>query len=674
MILEEIRLQDFRCFHGQGVVQFATDPKKNVTLIYAENGVGKTTLLNALLWCFFGDTTARFEKKEEILNYDAKQEGRTQASVEVCFEHNDNQYVAKRFFTDGGRNAGGETFKIARIEGGHHRPLETPETFINTVIPKDMAGHFLFDGEHAENFSSEDNRSLVRNAVRDILGCTLIETAVEDLKTASTHFRKYISSSSSSQEIEGLSSEIDSLQQQIITAKETLENLEKERVSVDKQIGDIDQKLRDTEHAKHFQRERDSLNQQLERAVKRKEEHEADIFKWLGDNGRFIVSKKLTEETHNYLEQEATRGRIPAPYNEEFVKDLLSSKECICGRPIEPGSKEAEKVSCLLHQAANKIMLDRVIKVRARISDLKSQRKLAPNKLIAAKEKLADENQEISRLEARLGEISTKLKNINFEDIAQREAKRDELKKKLREIDQTIGSFTSNVNDAQNSIKNKERQMDSMAEQDKQTRVFVKRRNLCEKIKGVLEVRLIEEEKQARSVLRSLVKKIMDTASRKNFQVKMSEDYTISLMNKDNITLPKSSGENQLLGLAFTAALIQFAKLRQNAQDKSLLPGTIAPLVLDSPFGQLDRVYKRATSEFIPQMASQVVLLLSQSQGDQEVLDILRPYIGAEYVLVRHNRGEQGERKAETRALGGSNMLITEFESAFDGTEIRKVA
>jgi DNA sulfur modification protein DndD len=56
MILEEIRLTDFRCFFGENVIDFSTNQEKNVTIIYAENGVGKTTILNALIWCFFEET------------------------------------------------------------------------------------------------------------------------------------------------------------------------------------------------------------------------------------------------------------------------------------------------------------------------------------------------------------------------------------------------------------------------------------------------------------------------------------------------------------------------------------------------------------------------------------------------------------------------------------------
>src|SRR6056297_1624221 len=124
MILEEIRLTDFRCFYGDTFIRFSEDPNRNVTLIYAENGVGKTTLLNALLWCFYGETTARFEKKEDILNYDAKKNGRTTASVEVLFEHNGSQYIAKRFFGTALFSREGREFVISRLDRGSQTPID----------------------------------------------------------------------------------------------------------------------------------------------------------------------------------------------------------------------------------------------------------------------------------------------------------------------------------------------------------------------------------------------------------------------------------------------------------------------------------------------------------------------------------------------------------------------
>lgn len=671
MILEEIRLTDFRCFYGDTSIRFSEDPDRNVTIIYAENGVGKTTLLNALLWCFYGETTARFEKREDILNYDAQKSGRSRASVEVLFEHNDARYIAKRFSVVDGFE--GRNFVVARIEAGSQITLDSPETFINTVIPRDMAAHFLFDGEHAEVFLGENNRGSIKSAVRDILGCSLIETAIDDLQAVSNQFRKLIPSTKTTKQLESLNSRHEALTAQIAEAQTGIKELRKKREQTDRQIKDIDEKLLNTAAAKELQQSRERISGQLSRAEKRQKEHTDDVYKWLGENGRFIVSKRITEETFSFLEEKEHRGRIPSPYNEEFVKDILDAEECICGARLEPGSPESKKVASLLEKAANQVMRDRISKVRGRLTSLKAERVKAPGRLTKAKEKLAEANDEFASAEAQLAEISEKLKGINFDDIAEREQRRSELKDELRDIDRQIGSFETNVKNTTREITRIDNEITELAKQDKKTAIFARRRNLCENLKGKLERQLVIEENQARQVLRAGIRRILEATTRKVLNLRMSDNYDISLVNSDGTGLPKSSGENQLLGLAFTAALVEFAKVRKNAQDYRLLPGTIAPLVLDSPFGQLDEAYRATTAEFIPKMARQVVLLVSKSQGSEDVLNAIKDNLGAEYLLVRHNKEPRGERKQESRYLQGKEFKTAVFDSTYDGTEIQEI-
>lgn len=671
MILEEIRLTDFRCFYGDTSIRFSEAPDRNVTIIYAENGVGKTTLLNALLWCFYGETTARFEKREDILNYDARKAGRTRASVEVLFEHNEKRYIAKRFANI--NSSAGREFIVARIDDGSQITLTSPDTFINTVIPRDMAAHFLFDGEHAEVFLGENNRGSIKSAVRDILGCSLIETAIDDLQAVSNQFRKQIPSTKATKRIEELNSRHDTLSGQIETAKSSIQQLEAKREQTDQQIKDIDAKLRNTAAAKELQQGRDRLTAQVTRAERRQKEHADEVYKWLGENGRFIVSKRIAEETFSFLDEKEHRGRIPSPYNEEFVKDILDAEECICGAKLEPGSLESKKVASLLEKAANQIMRDRVAKVRARLTSLKSERAKAPGRLTKAKKQLAEANDEFATAEAQLAEISEKLKGINFEDIAARERRRGELRDELRDVDRQIGSFGTNIDSAEREKARIDAEITELAKQDKKTAIYGRRRNLCETIKGKLETELISEEDQARRVLRAGIKRILEATTRKVLNLRMTDDYVISLVNADGTALPKSSGENQLLGLAFTAALVEFAKVRKNAQDFRLLPGTIAPLVLDSPFGQLDEAYRATTAEFIPKMARQVVLLVSRSQGSEDVLDALKDHLGAEYLLVRHNTEPRGERKQESRYLRGQEFKTAVFDADYDGTEVVEI-
>ncbi len=70
MIIEFIKIKNWRSFYGENDLWISTDPKKNVTLIRAENGVGKTSLLAAINWCFFGllPSESEFESPNNLVN------------------------------------------------------------------------------------------------------------------------------------------------------------------------------------------------------------------------------------------------------------------------------------------------------------------------------------------------------------------------------------------------------------------------------------------------------------------------------------------------------------------------------------------------------------------------------------------------------------------------------
>ena len=671
MWLDEITLKDFRCFHGEHTIEFSMDPDENVTLIHAENGVGKTTLLNAMLWCFYGTTTAKFERKQDLVNHDAKAAGRDSCYVEVLFEHNDKRYRARRFHGNG--TMGGREFSIMRIDDGHSVSIDNPDSFINTVIPKTMAGHFLFDGEHAEVFLGEENRRGIRKAVQDILGCNLIETAIEDLEETAAYYRRQMPKAKATDQIEVLSNEIDRLTDQLKSGREALDGLKGQAEQKQQQIADIEAKLRNSAAARELQASRDRANNSLKRAITRAASAQDELLKWLGDNGRFLVSSRNTEKTFDHLEAQDVKGRIPSPYNEEFVQDILEMEECICGTELKKGSTEYEKVRSLLQKAANKTLRSRLSSVRSTLKELKREREKAPGRLDAANKRLAEARHEISAIEAELGGISDKLSGIDFDEIAERERRRNELRGELDGINRQIGALENNLRSSEASKANKERELNKLLENDEDARIFVRRHELCERLKERLEAELVEEEEDARKILRSQISKVLQATTRKSFKLRLTDEYAVALVNEEGTQLPKSSGENQLLGLAFTAALVEYARLRQNAQDHRLLRGTVAPLVLDSPFGQLDDSYRETTGEHVPRMASQVVLMVSGSQANNAVIDVLRARVGKEYVLVRTNRASGEGKKGETRQFNGKDYAVALFDQEADGTRIEEI-
>src|ERR1035441_8741510 len=117
--LLKINLHHFRQFYGKHEFTFATDPERNVTLLHAENGVGKTTLLNAVLWAFYGVTTKKFEQREKILNFEALQEGKNLATVEILFEHEGSTYILQRQHYQKNEQNGEVRVNTHRIENGN---------------------------------------------------------------------------------------------------------------------------------------------------------------------------------------------------------------------------------------------------------------------------------------------------------------------------------------------------------------------------------------------------------------------------------------------------------------------------------------------------------------------------------------------------------------------------
>src|SRR5687768_13339647 len=102
MILEKLVVENFRQFRGRQEIVFSDLREKNVTLIHAENGFGKTALLNALLWGFYGyeGLTPDVAHKERIIHEGttakAKDPDRTAATVTIQFRHEGVKYTLTR--------------------------------------------------------------------------------------------------------------------------------------------------------------------------------------------------------------------------------------------------------------------------------------------------------------------------------------------------------------------------------------------------------------------------------------------------------------------------------------------------------------------------------------------------------------------------------------------------
>ncbi len=179
----------------------------------------------------------------------------------------------------------------------------------------------------------------------------------------------------------------------------------------------------------------------------------------------------------------------------------------------------------------------------------------------------------------------------------------------------------------------------------------------------------------SRDSLVSKVDEILKKTARRDYYVQINDQFNLDMFYGNTTkAVSKSSGENQLLSLAFIASLIGFAAERKNDTSKLLKPGTTAPLLLDSPFGQLDPSYRKSTAAFLPGLAEQVILLVSKSQGDLDVIDALGDRVGSEYVLISENTGHQGDKPHDVIRLKNVDITCSLYNCGKTLTRIQKVA
>ena len=676
MLIQRIRLTNWRSFHGENNFFVSQDPHKNVTLIRAENGVGKTSLLAAINWCFFDILPAEseFENPKELVNkFAAAHEHVTKTSVEIDFKHEGKLYRARRSYDQ--RTTTVEPLRLIELAAGGEVPSskDRPDRFINSVIPREMAPHFFFYGEATSRYTGATGARKFGEAVKGILGSTVARMALDDLKKAWQEYNRQASDNTSS-EAQAAERDIEKIELRIAGYKEELAKIDVEIETASDRMDRLSQELAGTKPAKEAQARRLRLEGQLATKDAERSKAVGRAGSWMQNYITAILADELMTEAAEVMQAEETRRKLPSPYDKKLVNEILEDKMCICGRPVEDGSAEHDHIKTLLDSAGDQAVMSRVMSTREALGRFEQRAERAWSEFERNNEDLRKVEGEIQRLDAELTDISKELAANPITDIAEKETARERAKSQRDQaIDRKSGVRASIANFDRDKA-DLVRRRDELIKKSDAAKRYVKRAQLSAALMARLESRLTEEEEDARSAIESEIDRIVQKFMRKSATVKLDKHYQLKLYDENGIEVAKSTGENQLLGLAFTGAIAKYAKEREDDDDDILLPGTVAPLVVDSPFGHLDPLYRRGVAEFLPNLASQVILLVSTSQASEAVMTTLADKIGQQYLLTRHNRGDGAGKQPEFITIGTASYDLTTYNSEIDGTRITEVA
>ncbi|WP_369133596.1 DNA sulfur modification protein DndD [Modestobacter sp. I12A-02662] len=192
MILDELVLHNVGTFAGRHAIELTPpSPSKPVVLIGGLNGAGKTTLLEAIHVALYGalaPVSGRRSRSYENYLRGLIHRGLPHsegAAIELAFHaHQQGQerhYRVRRSWRSTGKSL--REILLVSVDGRHDSALTaTWSDYVETFLPRGIAGLFFFDGEQIEALADLDrSRQVLASALAALLGLDLVDRLSTDL-------------------------------------------------------------------------------------------------------------------------------------------------------------------------------------------------------------------------------------------------------------------------------------------------------------------------------------------------------------------------------------------------------------------------------------------------------------------------------------------------------------
>lgn len=647
MIIKKVSLFNFRQFQGLQTIEFSNNSTQNITLILGDNTSGKTTLLQAFLWCFYGK--ANFKSKDFLLNAKETQSmissGEPQdVRVSIDLEHQGVDYFITRSLSHFKKDGTVKANTISRVEmkykalDGQIKEINNRDVRakISEILPEDLAIYFLYDTERFGNITSKAD---VTNSVKGILGLTVLENIIEHLGSATrsgTVLNQFNSTlSSDDAKADEAYKEYEQAEDEKQKVIQRLEQQSKEKEFYENKIIEKQDILRNLESTKKLQEQKDNVIKSLQYEKQALKQAVESFYKSFNNNPFMFIGRNLFNKVNNELMNTHLDTKSIRDMNANSIKDIIERGRCVCGAEICEGN-EAHKN--LLEQI--RYLPPESIGTLIRSFKDKADTYLKAGggyftAIDSAYKHMVSINKKIGELEDEIVYLNEEL--LKHDSIHKHQEQLQEFELKVREISNLIDLSNQKIGELNKTIKvNKDIYEKSIQVSDKNKEVlkYIKYTELVlEWVKNRRDTR----EKDIKTQLEIKVNEYFSKMYHGKRKVKIDDKFRVNLITTDlseEIQTDESQGLETVKNFAFISGLVDLAK--QKLQDSNEKDAEEYPLILDAPFSNADEVHVKNISEVLPNVANQLILIVMAKDWNY-AKSSLNNRVGKEYYLNKRS-------------------------------------
>lgn len=640
MLLKKLTLKDFKQFYGKQEIVFATDNKKNVTVIYGANGRGKTSLYRALMFCLYGDKTLAQDPSESadnlrLVNKRAVEEsGKNEvtAFVEIEFEHRGNKFVLHRSIlaisgTDDNQE---EQLGVAYLEETTSRGNTEKETsidkideIINSVLDKRIKEYFLFDGEKMENLTriSREQKRQIQEGIKNLLNIDKLLIAndglaylLKDLQNqlklkANAAYKKELDLQSEKEtELAKTSASVDQLDKEITCAGTVMRDYDKE-LSAHKEIA-------------NFLKRRKLIDDEQGRTQAALETLISEFVEENNDTG-ILIAKAEIEAASKTISLKIDRGDIPVTYRAKLFEKILKDKLCICNTDLSKNQAAIDAIRAWKDKSMSDVAETGIINAHADLARTESNIKTKVDSIQRKIRDYSEKTQQIESFEKERKAIKEQIGDTTSnKDIATLEAKYEDARVAKIKLEQKLEDAISKKEMAKKELDKVRENVKQLEKEEAVKSDIASRCKLVNEGSDALtqiyndftSEAKVEIGKYASEIFKELIDKEGGSTFKK---IEIQPDYSLELFDfRDKPFLANiSAGQRQITSISFIMALARIASSSDILE---------VPLFMDTPFGRLSGAHRDKLLEKIPVWTKQWVLLATDTEFTKEEADKLR--------------------------------------------------
>lgn len=638
MLLQSIKLINFRQFIDEEIDFASGENGKNVTIILGENGTGKTTFAQAFFWCLYGET--EFSDKMILNRLVANKllSGQSaKVTVELRLYHGENSYILTREQiytkdTSGNIKVANTVFDILRRDKTGNTTTIKPtlrETEVNSILPKELSKYFFFDGERIERMSKDisthKKATDFADAVRSLLGLKGMEKAITHLKSGKAsvigqYEASYDSSSNSriaefTRTIEECSAKIDKF-----TAR--IEELDRQIELAETRKAQKTAELKQYEDGEKWQNQKENLEREIVAAQRARSNMVKAICSDFTANVGSFLSLWMTQKAMRMLQDKDFTGKDIPHMHGDTIEYLLKQKVCICGTHLTEGSMPYEKVKSLIDFLPPKSL-------SANISDFKKAavRRVSGAQQTNLLEQVGEHLSVISQQEDEIINLGEELQaveqKLSSEDVRAKvraiNAEIQQCDRVIRESKTERDRCISDRGDAQGRKERADTRRGELAlldESNKKTEIY---KAYAERVYRELVEFYNRSEDEVRTKLQNTINEIFKQIYEGGLALTIDEKYHISVYADEyRGNVETSTAQSISVIFAFITGIIKMARDNRNAtnEDDKLLSSEPYPLVMDAPLSAFDKRRIKTVCTALPEVAEQVVIFIKDTDGD----------------------------------------------------------